>query len=302
MPSPPDVHGHGDLVDCGELGRIYVEVEGEGTVTTVVVPGGPGVSHIHYHPWFSALAEHGRVVYFDYPGTGRSARLDVSKYTVPSYAGAIGAVVDALDAAEVNVIGVSFGGMPALELALTHRDRVRRLVLSNAQLAGGTWQATNIDNVNRELREQLPDVWAEIEALRARGVRSLDDRYQELLGAALPGMEWFDPADHPRLRSPETVEERFNPDVYRAFCGDDPEWRLGGSLAGYDRSAELAALTMPTLVVTGRFDRVTPPWVAHEIVRHLSNAPAPISFERSGHRPWAEEPREYFDTLSAFLR
>ena len=301
--SASDVHGAGDFVDVPRAGRVYYEVEGDGPETVVVVPGGPGTSHCHYHPWFSALDPVGRVVYLDYPGTGFSDRPGQRSYTVAAYAHAIGAIADALGGTAVSLVALSFGGIPALELALMRPQVVKRLVLSNAQLDGNTWQRGNIDNVNRELREQLPEVWSAITTLRAEGVASLDDRYQALVARALPAMEWYRPDDHPALLQPATPEETFNPDVYRAFCGDDPEWVLGGELATHDRSQELASVTTPTLLITGRHDRLTPPWIAHEIKQQLVNAPTTlVSFEQSAHRPWAEEPSRYFGTVGSFLR
>jgi pimeloyl-ACP methyl ester carboxylesterase len=66
--------------------RTWMEVEGEGDVV-VLAGGGPGNGHGHYHPWFSALAERHRVVYFDYLGTGRSDRLERREgYSVERYA------------------------------------------------------------------------------------------------------------------------------------------------------------------------------------------------------------------------
>jgi proline iminopeptidase len=300
---PPDVHGAGRLVEASGLGQVYYEIEGDGDETTIVVPGGPGVSHVHYHPWFSRLTGVGQVVYFDYPGTGRSSRGLPDTYTVASYARSIDAVIGTLGVSEASLIGLSFGGIPALHYALDHAPRVKRLVLSNAQLNGTTWQRTNIDAVNRELREQHPHAWQALIALRDDGILSLDDRYQELVAEALPAMEWYSPSDRPHLRQPDTVEDEFNPEVYRAFCGDDPEWVLGGELAHYDRSTELADVRTPTLVVTGRYDRLTPPAVALEIKDLLRGAPVRlVAFEKSGHRPWAEQPEEYFELVREFLR
>ena len=297
-----DVHGTGELVDLGASGRVYVEVEGESDPVALVAPGGPGVSHIHYHPWFSALTATHRVVYLDYPGTGRSDRLPAASYTIETYARALAGVLDHLGRPKAAVIGLSFGGIPALELARHRPELVDRLVLSNAQVDAETWQRGNIDNVNRELREQHPELWAEVEQLRGEGRTSLDDRYQELVGRAVEAMEWYEPERRPVLRRPEQPGERFELDVYRAFCGDDPEWTLGGSLARHHPGGELASLTMPTLVVTGRHDRVTPPWIAHELAHRLtSSRPLVETFERSGHRPWAEEPEAYFRLLRDFL-
>jgi proline iminopeptidase len=287
-------HGEGAYADS-PVGRIYFETEGEGPAV-FVVPGGPGVGHAHYHPWFSRLAEGRTVVYFDHLGTGRSERLaDPSLYTIPLYAEAIEGLRAHLDLEQISLIGLSFGGMPAIQYAFAHPERLERLVLSNAQLSAGTWQEGNIDNLNHELRNQDPEAWAEIVALREAGVLSLDARYQELLEPAVERMEWFDPERRPVLeRDPE---ESFELAVYEAFVGPDPEWEVAGTMASFGPTLE--ALDTPTLVVTGRHDRVTPPRIAAVVAAALSSEL--VVFERSAHRPWAEEPDAYFERVGAFL-
>ena len=289
------------LVETAE-GRISVELEGDESAELVVVAtGGPGVGHDHYHPWFSRLLPELRVGYLDYIGCGRSDRLaDAAGYTVERFAQDIDALRVHAGAETLSVVGLSFGGLPAVDYALAHPDRVRRLVLSNAQVGAEGWQRTNIDGVNAELARLFPAEWRELTALRAAGERSLDPRYQEIVGLVLDDLEWFDPAHRPRLTQAEPGLG-FNQDVYEAVVGDDPEWSVTGSLAGYDRSDELSGLP-PTLVVSGRYDRLTPPAIALETHDLLDPSTRALHvFERSAHRPWAEEPEEYFSVVKEFL-
>jgi proline iminopeptidase len=275
-------------------GRVWYEAEGDGE-PLVLVTGGPGTGHDHYHPWFTALAGGRRVVYVDFPGTGRSDALaDPTGYTVAAYAATIDAVRRDLGAERISLVGLSFGAIPGLEYAIRYPDRVRRLVLSNGQVSARTWQESNIDNVNRELAAQFPEVWEQLLAIRARGVRSLDPRYQELVATILPDLNWVDPWGHPRL-----AEGTFSEEVYRAFIGDDPEWTVSGTLAGYE--PDLADVRMPVLVVTGRYDRVTTPRVAYECCRGLPAGAQLVVFERSAHRPWVEESADYTAVLDRFL-
>lgn len=283
-------------------GRISVELEGaESSHLVILATGGPGVGHDHYHPWFSRLLPELRVGYLDYIGCGRSDRLaDPAGYTVARFAENIEALRLHAGAETVSLVGLSFGGLPAVEYALRRPDRVRRLVLSNAQVGAEGWQRTNIDSVNAELARLFPAEWRELLALRDSGVTSLDARYQEIVAAVLGDLEWFDPAHRPQLTRAEPGAG-FSQEVYEAVVGSDPEWSVTGSLAGYDRSAELSRLP-PTLVVSGRYDRLTPPSIAFEIHELLDPVRRALHvFERSAHRPWAEEPDAYFRVVKAFL-
>ncbi len=293
-------HGAGGVVATPE-GRLYYELEGEGGRLPVVVLGdGPGVGHSHFHPWFSALADRFDVVYFDYIGTGRSSRLESGTYSIELFAEHLEVLRGHLGLDRWSLVGHSFGGMPALEYALRHQGRVSALALSNAQLSAATWQEGNIDHVNAALRAHFPERWSELLALRDRGVRSLHPDYQALLGDVVERLEWFDPAGHPRLEHDEHNGVR--EDVYAAIVGDDPEWRVTGTMAGFDPMPRMAALDVPTLVLTGRWDRTTTPQIARLAVDALPDRGADlVVFERSAHRPSAEQPLEYFAALSAFL-
>jgi proline iminopeptidase len=294
-------HGTGEYLD-GPTGPIYFEVEGDGPVV-LLVGGGPGVSHVHYHPWFSRLAGTHTVVYYDHPGTGRSGPRTPDTYTLQAYAAAIEAIRAHLDAPALALVGISFGGLPALEYLRTHPQRVRHLVLSNAPYSATSWQRGNIDHVNHELRTRYPEIWSRLLELRGRGVTSLAPQYQDLVGQVVPELEWARPDAHPALTRPSDPAEAFHLDAYAAFLGDDPEWTVGGSLAGFDPTPALSAFAGPVLVLTGRHDRVTPPVIAADLQRAFPPDTARlVVFERSAHRPWAEEPDEYFAELTDFLR
>jgi proline iminopeptidase len=294
-------HGEGEYI-AGPSGQIYVEVEGRGPVV-LLVGGGPGVSHVHYHPWFSRLAGRHTVVYYDHPGTGRSGPRTATTYTLEAYAAAIESIREYLDASTLALVGISFGGLPALEYLRARPRRVRRLALSNAAYSAASWQRGNIDNVNHEIVTRYPALWDRLTDLRGRGVSSLATEYQEIVGRVLPELEWARPDAHPALARPSDPIESYNPDAYAAFLGDDPEWTVAGSLAGFDPTPALSDFAGPTLILAGRHDRVTPVVLASELHRSFPAGTARlVVFERSAHRPWAEEPDRYFAELADFLR
>ncbi len=294
------IHGHGAFVPTPQ-GRIYYEREGQGP-PVVLVAGGPGGSHASYHPWFARLASTHTVVYFDNLGRGRSDRLkDPKDYTVEHDADDIEALRRALGFDTLTVLGHSYGGMVALAYALKYPSRVNHLILSDTLLGARGFQE-NIDNCNREAQTRFPEVWAQLTALRKKGVKTGDGDYEDLYGPTVDDLYWFNPDNAAKLFHSGDKADGLNFDVYLAMLGDDPEWKVGGTLRGYDPRPAMKSLTVPTLICVGRFDRVACPFIAQQIKDALPAASSRlVFFERSGHRPWLEEPDLYFATVSGFL-
>jgi proline iminopeptidase len=86
------------------------------------------------------------------------------------------------------------------------------------------------------------------------------------------------------------------------MLGPDPEWTVGGTLAGYDPRPQLAGFHVPTLILVGRDDRIASPAIADELRHALPAATTTaVIFENAGHHPWVEQTSLYFERLERFL-
>ncbi len=114
-------------------GRIWYRVVGDGKQTPlVVVPGGPGFPH-DYLETLSALADERPVVFYDPLGCGRSERpTDRQRWTIDQFAARLGQLCEALELAEVHLLGHGTGAAVAVERALAAGESVRSLVLASA--------------------------------------------------------------------------------------------------------------------------------------------------------------------------
>jgi pimeloyl-ACP methyl ester carboxylesterase len=79
-----------------------------------------------------------RVISFDAPGTGRSTT-PIFPVSVVSLARLAADVLDHCDVAIADVIGFSYGGAVAQQLAYDHPDRVARLVLASTNCGWGSY-------------------------------------------------------------------------------------------------------------------------------------------------------------------
>lgn len=296
------------LTQTGEVktphGRIHYEVMGSGP-PILLIAGGPGSSHTSLRPEFDRLAASHTVVYPDNIGRGRSSpELPIGiRHSPERDAQDVEHLRAALGFERIALLGHSYGGYPALLYAASFPERMSHLVISSAGHGAAAWQR-NIDNVNRFVQNQFPEAWARVEVLRAAGIRSCAEEYQELYGGGILSLYWHS-------RAAEKTSKPFSNDprdehrmsVYCEIIGDDPEWQVGGTMASMDARPLLAKTRVRTLITAGRFDPVSPPVVAYEIRDAFPLGFAHVSiFEGSSHRPWAEEPEPYFEKLIEFLQ
>ena len=116
----PDAHVNGI--------RLYYEEHGEGAAIACI--HGMGSSALMWGDAIGELAQVGRVISYDRRGCTRSERPEPYERTsTAEQADDAAALLDALAAAPAVVIGRSYGGEVAIDLALRYGDRVRALVL-----------------------------------------------------------------------------------------------------------------------------------------------------------------------------
>ena len=107
--------------------RLYYEEQGAGA--PILCINGLGSSAPVWADAAKKLAGIGRVIAYDRRGCGRSERPEPYERTsVAEQADDAAALLDALGATPAIVIGRSYGGTIAIDLALRHSDRVRAVV------------------------------------------------------------------------------------------------------------------------------------------------------------------------------
>lgn len=293
-PAAPAVHPPGGYVEVNGA-RLWYEIEGKGE-PVLLIAGGPGASHSYFHPWFSALADSFRVIYFDAFGRGKSGRATPTHpYSFEGDVEDVEGLRKALGLGKINLIGHSYGGLVAQAYALRYPGSLRRLVLANTLFSAEMWQANN-DNCNYEIRNQYPETWEKIQALRAKGLHSSAPEHQKAYGEVALGLFYFYNGE-----SADRVHWDINPDVYYTIAGDDADFLIGGDITPLDFRAQLRNLRMPTLILAGRFDRVSLPRFTTQFRKYAPRARF-VMFERAGHCPFAEDSVATFRELRSFLR
>jgi esterase len=115
--------------------RLYYEEHGDGAPIACIHGGGS--SALLWGDAVEKLARIGRAIAYDRRGCGRSERPEpYESTTVAEHATDAAALLDALSATPAVIIGRSYGGAVAIELALRHPGHVRALVLLEGDALG----------------------------------------------------------------------------------------------------------------------------------------------------------------------
>src|SRR5690348_183970 len=132
--------------------RIVGDGEEPGKLPLLCLHGGPGAPH-DYLESLERVAETGRrAIFYDQVGCGKSSRTDESMWNVETFVEELGVVRDALGLAQTHLFGSSWGGMLAMEYALTHPAGLASLTLSSSPASIPLWEQET-----GRLRRELPD-------------------------------------------------------------------------------------------------------------------------------------------------
>jgi proline iminopeptidase len=248
-----------------------------------------------FHPHFDRMADHFKVVYYDYRGRGQSEKPgDPATITFDNDVADLEALRLALGATRINIYGFSYGGLVAQAYALKYPQAVKRLILANTLHSPEMW-ALNHQNINRELENQFPEIWEQIRSLRDSGLPSSSEKMRELFAAHGPVIRWFNP-DHAA-----GLHTQIDKDLYYRFVGQDIEFGNGGELLSLpDFRPRLHRLSMPVMILAGRFDRALYPKLQWEFKKYCPQAKF-VMLERSGSFGHAEETERVMELVREFL-
>ena len=273
--------------------RVAGDREAPGKLPLLCLHGGPGATHDYLEPLEAIAATGRRVILYDQLGNGKSDHpSDPSMWTVSLFVEELGAMRRALGLERVHILGQSWGGILAMEYALTQPAGLASLILADTLASMRQWNA----EMNR-LRAELPsEVQATLLQHEAAGTTE-DPAYQEAM-MAFYGRHVcrLDPWPDCLNRTLERVLQ--SPEVYGTMWGAS-EFHVTGTLKDWDIENRLGEIRLPTLVLGGRYDEATPA-MAERVHRGIPGSEWVI-FENSAHMPHLEETERYMQVLTKFL-
>jgi 3-oxoadipate enol-lactonase len=245
---------------------IGYEEKGGGERTPIVFLHGVGSDKSVWRPQLEYFGKDRRSVAFDYPGYGESDPAPKGT-TRDDYASAIISGMHELGIDRAHVCGLSLGGVIAIAMENADPKRCASLILSDTF-------AVHPDG----------------QAIYERGVAGSDN----LRGMAEARIDLLlgQPAD-PLVRS-EVVDTmaRIDPAAYR--IGLEAVWLA-------DQRQRAAKIRLPTLVICGTEDKVTPPALAKELAALIPDARLHL-ISGAGHIGNLEKADEFNRVVETFIR
>ena len=247
-------------------GRIgYVE-KGGGNETPILFLHGVGSDKSVWRPQLDHFGATRRALAFDYPGYGESEFLDGA--TRDDFAASVLSAMDALDIDRAHVCGLSLGGVIAIAMYSAAPDRCASLIIADSFAVHPDGQGI----YNRSLAASQSMTMRELAEARA-GV---------LLGSEATG----------DLRS----------EIVATMAAiDPPAFRLGAAAVWLaDQRDRVANIDVPTLILVGDEDQVTPASLSEELHDLVPGSEFQV-IAKAGHLANVEQVQAFNMAIESFL-
>lgn len=253
--------------------RVSVVGDGDGPTPPLLLCNGIGGAIELWEPLRAALGPHPSIA-FDAPGVAESA---VPAYppTMTELAATVIRLLDELGVAQVDALGVSWGGALAQELAYRHPGRVRRLVLC-ATGAGGL---------------MIPG-HPRVMAVLATPLRYWSPSYLNRVAPVLYGPDIVD--------DPEMLSRQRHIRFTRAPSGRGYLYQML-ALRRFVSALWLHKITQPTLVLHGDADPIVPAANGRILASRIPGARL-VTVPGGGHLFLLTRPQEMAGVITDFLR
>jgi 3-oxoadipate enol-lactonase len=248
--------------------RIHYELAGPSSAPVVIFSNSLGATFSMWDAQASTLQKQFRILRYDTRGHGQSS-VTPGPYSIEQLARDVLGLLDELRLERVHFCGLSMGGQTGMWLGLNAPVRLNKLILSNTAAKIGT-----------------PEIWnPRIEAVRKGGMKSISTAVME---------RWFS-ADY-RAKSPDSVAtakhmlETATPEGYLANCA---------AVRDYDARAAVAAIQVPTLVISGTHDVATTPADGRYLASQIAGARY-VELD-AAHLSNIEKPERFLSETNSFL-
>jgi len=267
-------------IEGHDAGTLYVITRGEGP--PILFAHGVTLSSRVWAKQFESLPSAGfRVLAFDSRGHGESTVGDTG-HSIENLAADVRSVLETLDLRDAVLVGHSMGGMAVQAFAIHHPDvalaRCSGLVLMSTAARAVTSDAHRVRGGLERMTAVVPNVGA---VMRQRNLGLLIAR--------------FGFGDSPHPSHVEATRQML------AACSRDTLRDASRALLSLDLVPGLPSISLPTLVIVGTADLLTPTRDSRQIASLVPRAQL-VELTGAGHMPMYERAAEVDRLIADFAR
>lgn len=230
------------------------------------------------------------MVYIDNRGSGQSAKGPQSSYSLDNNVDDIEALRQHLGLGKILLLGLSYGGMTALEYARRYQENLLGLLLAVTAPSYHFIQKSRDIVKNRGTEEQQKMV----EVLLAGGFES-EEQQNHYYKVMLPLYSHTFKETPESIKAAEDAGRRSNRSYEALNEG------FGGFLREFDVTGFLEEIHVPTLIIGGRHDWITP--IEASLLMHEKiKGSRLVIFENSSHSVTKDEYEKFITTITEFVK
>ncbi len=252
--------------------KLAVRIDGDAALPWIILSNSLASDMTMWDDQMADLTKLRRVLRYDTRGHGASSA-PPAPYDFGKLVGDVTAVMDHLQIASADILGLSLGGMTALGLGLDHQDRVKKLICCDAR---GDFPPPAIA------------LWEDrIKAVRSGGLAAITDGTLE---------RWF--TEKTRELRPDVVARiraMIESTSVEGYCG------CAAALQGLDYRRRLPGLRRRTLYITGDADSGAPVDVVQEMAAATPGSQC-VVIPGAAHISNIDNTAVYNETVCSFLQ
>jgi len=253
--------------------EIFYREYGEGE--PFIMLNGIFMSTASWAPFTSSFSARRRLILVDMFDQGRTAKMD-AEYGIALQKDLVLALLDHLELARCDMLGMSYGGEVAMTLAAAAPERIRKLILSNTPPYTSKW---------------LQDIGASWVA----ACEACDGK--QFFKAAIPivySPRFYEEHHNWMMAQEKLYEKSFNKETFQGFL------RLIRSTESHDQREQLHCITAKTLLISAELDFLTPPYFQRDIAARIPCA-THLTISDAGHGVMYEKPTAFASAVLGFL-
>ena len=269
--------------------ELYYETLGQGQ-PIMFMHGGLGADHTYFSPFFDRLADEYQLIYYDHRGNGRSSVESLEGVNHATWAADADAIREHLGYEKIILLGHSYGGFLAQEYAIRYADHLDGLILlcTSPKL---DYLETILSNAKNRTTD--PDILKAVEEVFSHIPVPTDAAFEDLLGRLSP-LYFHNYDGFKEIRENANTGEGI-------FTANAWNYSYANCWSVFNVIPELAAMTVPTLVVSGADDWITPVAEGGQRIHDALPNSEFVIFDKSGHYPYIEEGEQFFQVLQEWL-